>query len=416
MCPIDLEESKLEDLQLNLPDGIVEADGKDGLVQRQEADGSLAECALLAKSSLRGYGLRDKVLVHVVQGDCGEEIVRIVVPKPDRLRLIKMAHDYGGHLGVKKVRDKLNCLFTWPWLAKDVCNYVRSCDVCLRANKSGNKPAKLQERPVVDEPFKSVAVDIVDPLPKGKGGAQYLLTYACMATRCPEAIPLRNVTAPEIAEAFCNIMCKTGLPDIILTDRGTAFTGKVFQRVCELFGCGQITTAPYHLQGNGVVERLHGTLKPMLTKASLKGIDWVRFLPMALFALRQMPHRDSGLSPFDLVYGFDVRGPLDIVYAGWMDDACEGIAVSKWVGKLQDRIKELTDLSVVRRKRGKDKTRDKLNQSRVERVLSEGSHVLMKVPGRCGAFQSSWEGPYTVEKALSKGKLQGDGTRITTDW
>ncbi len=85
-----------------------------------------------------------------------------------------------------------------------------------------------------------------------------------------------------------------------------------------------------------------------------------------------------------------------------MDDAHEGIAESKWVGKLQDRIKELTDLSVVRRKRGKDKTRDKLNQSRVERVLSEGSHVLMKVPGRCGAFQSSWEGPYTVEKALSK--------------
>ena len=109
-CPIDLEESKLEDLQLNLPDGIVEADGKDGLVQRQEADGSLAECALLAKSSLRGYGLRDKVLVHVVQGDCGEEIVRIVVPKPDRLRLIKMARDYGGHLGRKCEISLIACL------------------------------------------------------------------------------------------------------------------------------------------------------------------------------------------------------------------------------------------------------------------------------------------------------------------
>ncbi len=157
-------------------------------------------------------------------------------------------------------------------------------------------------------------MDIVGPLPKGKGGAQYLLTYACMATRWPETIPLRNVT-PEIAEAFCNIMCKTDLPDMILTDRSTVFMGKVFQRVCELFGCGQITTTPYHPQGNRVVERFHGTLKPMLTKASLKGIDWVRFLPMALFALRQMPHRDSGLSPFDLVYGFDVRGPLD---DGWM--------------------------------------------------------------------------------------------------
>ncbi len=41
------------------------------------------------------------------------------------------------------MRDKLNRLFTWPGLAKDVCNYIRSCDVCLRANKSGNKPAKF---------------------------------------------------------------------------------------------------------------------------------------------------------------------------------------------------------------------------------------------------------------------------------
>ncbi len=84
---------------------------------RQNADESLGGCILLAKSSLRGYGLRDRVLVHVVEGDCGEEIVRVVVPKVDRGRLLNLAHDDGGHLGIRKVRDKLNRLFTWPGLA-----------------------------------------------------------------------------------------------------------------------------------------------------------------------------------------------------------------------------------------------------------------------------------------------------------
>ncbi len=176
------------------------------------------------------------------------------------------------------------------------------------------------------------------------------------------------------------------LPDTVLTDRGAVFTGKVFRKTGELFGCGQITTTPYHPQGNGVVERLHGTLKPMLAKARLRGIDWVRFLPIALFALRQMPHRDSGLSPFDLVYGFQVRGPLDLIYLGWLDEACEGVPISKWVDTLQQRIAELTDLSVAQRKLGKDKQRESLNRNRVNRVLKEDELVLMKVPGRNGAL------------------------------
>ncbi len=299
-----------EELHIELPDGISEErDSRRELAVRQKQCGSLEECRLLAESNLRGYGLWDGILVNVIEGECGEELVRVVVPQVDRRRILELAHDCGGHLSVRKTRDRLNRLFTWPGMALDVSQFVGSCDLCLKANKQGNKPVKLQERPVVDEPFRVVAIDIVGPLPKGRGGAQYILTYARMATRWPEAIPLRNVSAQEVSEAFCQIVCKTGLPDTVLTDRGSVFTGKVFKRTCELFGCGKITTTPYHPQGNGVVERLHGTLKPMLAKASLRGIDWVRFLPLALFALRQMPHRDSGFSPFDLVYGFRVRGP-----------------------------------------------------------------------------------------------------------
>ncbi len=78
----------------------------------------------------------------------------------------------------------------------------------------------------------------------------------------------------------------------------------------------RVRTTPYHPQTNGAVERMHGTLNAILGKCMEGGHDWVSQVPYALFILRQMPHEDSGFSPFVLVYGFKVRTPLDAMYHG----------------------------------------------------------------------------------------------------
>ena len=41
---------------------------------------------------------------------------------------------------------------------------------CQKVNKSGVRRAPMQEQPVLTQPFKSIAVDLVSPLPKAKGG------------------------------------------------------------------------------------------------------------------------------------------------------------------------------------------------------------------------------------------------------
>ena len=73
--------------------------------------------------------------------------------------------------------------------------------------------------------------------------------------------------------------------------------GKVCKCLCEIFGVDLIHTTPYRPQTNGTIERFHGTLKPILVKANERGIDWVTFLPIALFAVRQVTNRDIGFSP-----------------------------------------------------------------------------------------------------------------------
>ena len=57
-------------------------------------------------------------------------------------------------------------------------------------------------RPVITEPFQSVAIDLVGPLPKGKGGCQFILTSICLATKWPSAVALKSTTARAVAEAL----------------------------------------------------------------------------------------------------------------------------------------------------------------------------------------------------------------------
>ena len=72
------------------------------------------------------------------------------------------------------------------------------------------------------------------------------------------------------------------------------------------------------MQTDGLVERFNQTLKSMLRKTGTDGgKEWDKKIPYLLFAYREVPQASTGFSPFDLLYGRDVRGPLDILKEVW---------------------------------------------------------------------------------------------------
>ena len=81
--------------------------------------------------------------------------------------------------------------------------------------------------PVVSEPCMSIAFDLVGPLPKGKGGKKYLLTYIDLATRWPDAIPLCSITPKQVALGMLDNISGTGIPLEMLTDQGSQFEGRL---------------------------------------------------------------------------------------------------------------------------------------------------------------------------------------------
>ncbi|KAJ1125699.1 hypothetical protein NDU88_004122, partial [Pleurodeles waltl] len=44
---------------------------------------------------------------------------------------------------------------------------------------------------------------------------------------------------------------------------------------------------------------------------------WDVLLPCLLFAYREVPQKGVGFSPFELLFGHPVRGPLTLVKEGW---------------------------------------------------------------------------------------------------
>ncbi len=377
-------------------------EGKDTehLIKEVKEDKSLSVWRELADRKERGVKWSRGVLVREMYVTWEEFREVVVLPKSLRGKVLKLGHDMNGHLGGEKVSRLVSRYFVWPNMAKEIMEYCASCELCQRKSKSKPRRAPAVDRPVMSEPFETVAIDLVGPLPKGKGGCRFILTYVCLATRWPEAVPLKSITAKSVVEGLWSIFSRTSVPEVVLSDQGSQFCGKVMGQLCSWLGVEKVKTSPYHPETNGCVERMHGTLKSVLGKCIADGIDWVDQINFVLFVLREMPHKDSGYSPFDLVYGFRVRTPLDALYHGLYECETSELSVCDWVLRMSERLEAMRDCAALGLAKGKESRMQYLNRGTRLREFKEGEKVLYRVPGMSCKMADSWQGPYVVVKKV----------------
>ena len=122
---------------------------------------------------------------------------------------MEVTHDsiFGGHLGIKKTKDRIQTNFYWPGMQGDVTSFCRSCDVCQKRTAKGSvshvPPGVM---PLIDMLFRRVSVDLVGPISSpSEKGHRYILTLVGYATRYPEAVLLKNIKTGTLAEALLDI-------------------------------------------------------------------------------------------------------------------------------------------------------------------------------------------------------------------
>jgi transposase InsO family protein len=358
-----------------------------------------------------GFFIKDGILMRESCTADGTPFEQVVVPASCRQDIIKIAHEIpmAGHLGRNKTAKRILAHFYWPTLFRDVREFCRSCDRCQKAGgrKCGKVP--LIPLPIMSVPFQRIAMDIVGPLPKSNKGNRYILVICDYATRYPEAIPLRSIEAETIAEELVSLFSRVGIPNEILTDQGSNFTSKLLQELYRLLHMRRIQTSPYHLQTDGLVERFNQTLKAMLHKAaSAEGKDWDKLIPYLLFAYREVPQDSTGFSPFELLYGRAVRGPLDVIKDSWIASEKSDESIVSYILHIREKLAAMVDIMEVNLDRSQRQQKKWYDKSAHEREFQIWDHVLVLLPTSANKLLAQWQGPYLVKEKVGK--------VITTMW
>ena len=339
----------------------------------------------------------------------GRTYTQLVVPTIYRSQVMKLAHDsaLAGHLKAKKTTERILAHFFWPGMEADVRRYCASCDPCQRTipkGRIGKVPVILP--PLIDTCFRRIAIDLVGPLqPVTDRGNRYILTIVDLATRYPEAIALPRIETEYVAEALMEVFSRLGVPNEILSDNGSQFVSGMMKEVARLLGIKQFHTTPYHPMANGVCERFNGTLKQMLRRmCQERPRDWDRYLPALLFAYREVPHESLGYSPFELMYGREVRGPLTVLKELWTKEIPEEDVKTtyQYVIDLQDRLETTCQMAKTELEKSSVKYKKYFDVKARDRTFNCGDRVLLLLPTSSNKLLLQWRGPYTVVKKVSR--------------
>eukprot|EP00731_Ephydatia_muelleri_P005837 Em0003g85a len=344
------------------------------LRQLQHTDESLAEIRQLVKDGHPGFVEKDSLIYRVK-----------------------------GHLGRCRTTKRLLQRFYWPNIYQDVANLCRNCARCQKAHNRRAQPVPLVPLPIMSEPFSRIAMDIVGPLPRSSKGHKYILVICDYATRYPEAVPLRTCDAEAVAEELGKLFSRVGIPREILTDQGTNFTSQLLAELYRLLNVHSIRTTPYHPQTDGLVERFSQTLKAMLRRTvTEEGKDWDRLLPYLLFAYREVPQASTGFSPFELLYGRAVRGPLDVIKATWKADDRSNESVVSYVLCIQDRLTKMAELVKDNLEKAQETQKKWYDLNAREHSFELREKVLVLLPTSTNKLLAQWQGPYEVVKKINK--------------
>ncbi|XP_052680025.1 uncharacterized protein LOC128160712 [Crassostrea angulata] len=403
---------------LKVPEIVKEEIGPEDILREQQADPSLETARQYAREGRTSRDGKVKwierkgLLYREYEGlekDRGKTYCQLIVPAKFRHIVMKLAHEsiMSGHLAIQRTISRILSEFFWPGMQSEIKRFCQSCDTCQRTVSKGKvSKVPLDSMPLIDVPFKRVAVDIVGPLhPPTDKGNRFILTLVDYATRFPQAKALPGIDTERVAESLLEMFSYTGTPEEILTDMGSQFTSGLMKEVSRLISLKQLTTTPYHPMCNGLVERFNGTLKQMLKRMCIdRPKDWDKYLPTVLFAYREVPQESLGFAPFELLYGRTVRGPMTILKELWTKEIQDQQVKStyQYVLDLRERLESTWELAQENLKKATHRHKVYFDKKARVRNMKPGEKVLVLLPSDSNKLLMQWQGPYQIVKRLGK--------------
>ena len=235
-----------------------------------------------------------------------------------RLLLLQEAHGGGlmGHFGVKKTEDILAGHFFWPKMRRDVERFVARCTTCQKAKSRLNPHGLYMPLPVPSAPWEDISMDFVLGLPRTKKGRDSVFVVVDRFSKMAHFIPChKSDDATHVADLFFREIVRLhGVPNTIVSDRDAKFLSHFWRTLWAKLGTKLLFSTTCHPQTDGQTEVVNRTLSTLLRAVLKKNIKmWEECLPHVEFAYNRSQHSTTKKSPFEIVYGFVPRAPIDLL-------------------------------------------------------------------------------------------------------
>jgi len=279
---------------------------------------------------------------------------------------------------------------------QSVRRYIQNCDACQRRGKPKRKE---EAHPIpVKGPFQRVGIDIKGPLPITTQGNRYLIVAMDYLTKWPEARPMKQARAIDVAEfIFKEIISRHGVPEIILTDRGTEFNNQWINELCKTWQTKHRLTSPYRPQTNGMVERFNRTIGECLAKLSEEK-EWDQSIEAVLLAYRTKKHESTGFTPFQLVYGRQATLTVELKVSTYEEEEVDALLKrTKEILENNDSLRAQHRIKLLQGKRKQTENPDRFKIG--DKVLLHQTHLENSLSAK---LEVKWIRPYFIHEVYEK--------------
>ncbi|POW12429.1 hypothetical protein PSTT_04484 [Puccinia striiformis] len=233
---------------------------------------------------------------------------RVLVPDKVKIQILKMYHDAPtiGHPGIARTLSALTRTFSWPGVKLSVTKFVKSCDSCQRV-KARRLAADGELVPMVPDPipWSTIGIDMITKLPLS-GGNDSILVVIDLLSKMTHFIPCKEaMSSAVLANLFRkNIFRLHGLPDRIVSDRGSTFVSLFWKSLMNSLNIKSALSTAYYPQTDGQTERMNQVLEDYLRHfCSYYQDNWDKCLNLAEFSINNLDSASLKISPFFFCYG-----------------------------------------------------------------------------------------------------------------
>ncbi|XP_039683802.1 uncharacterized protein [Medicago truncatula] len=256
-------------------------------------------------------------------------------------------------------------------------------------------------------------VDFMRPFPSSFGN-QYILVAVDYVSKWVEAIASPTNDSQVVIKLFKKIIFpRFGVPRVVISDGGSHFISKHFEKLFQKLGVRHKIATPYHAQTSGQVEVSNRQIKAIVEKTvSTSSKYWSSKLDDALWAYRTTYKTPIGMTPFKLIYEKSCHLPVELEHKAYWAIRDLNLDPNLDGEKRKLQLNELEELKIDAYENShiyKERTKRWHDKKIFKRHFKSGDLVLLfnsRLKLFLGILRSRWSGPFQVRKVYPYGAIE----------